>query len=39
VKGGLNNNNPTRGLATLVYISLTQHYEEQILNKNKKGSA
>jgi len=34
VKGGLNNNSSTKGLTTLVYICLTQYYEERVLDKN-----
>jgi hypothetical protein len=34
LKGGLQNNITTRDLKILVYIYLTEHYEEQIINKN-----
>jgi hypothetical protein len=35
LKGDLQNNTTKRSLKNFVYIYLTQHYDEQIINKNK----
>jgi len=35
VKEGPHNNSPTRGLTTIVYIHIMQHYEEKIQKINK----